>query len=74
MFSREQRAYWLIALLVSALLTAALVVPALRVLFGFGVPSGSMLILAVGIGLIGGSAMEWVKLWRRLRGRAERTA
>jgi P-type Ca2+ transporter type 2C len=53
--------YWLIAGLASVIIAACIVIPGMRALFGFALPTLSQCLLALLCGTIAGAALEWFK-------------
>lgn len=61
LFGRQRVAFWLIAGAAASVVALCLAVPGLRTLFGFALPTTSSALLAIAVGLLAGSALEWVK-------------
>jgi P-type Ca2+ transporter type 2C len=60
-FSRRRLAFWVIALIASAAVALCLLVPGLRSIFGFAWPTLVHSAMAIAVGVLAGSALEWVK-------------
>jgi Ca2+-transporting ATPase len=63
LFSRDNMAFWLVALAASAMVAACLYVPLIAELLRFEPPTWPKLALALTLGTIAGS---WYGVWRRL--------
>ncbi|HEU0153624.1 MAG TPA: cation-translocating P-type ATPase [Arenimonas sp.] len=55
---QRRMAFWAITGVASAVVLACVAIPGMRALFGFGLPSASQALLAIGAGLLGGSLLE----------------
>jgi Ca2+-transporting ATPase len=56
--AHRRLAFWAITGVASAVVLACVAIPALRALFGFGLPEATAAVLAIGAGVLGGSLLE----------------